>query len=141
MTEFDSATLALITQETRACFLSEDVPGYMLSLRQSLAQLQQGQLDFTAIMHALHSLKGGSGISQLFHLNRFTHKLEDLMELLRDRGISDYQNLSHILAQSIDEIDGVLATVQTLPADSLADVAIDQKAVVGRAIKGARSSK
>lgn len=118
-------TLAAITLETRACFLEEDAPGCLASLYESLEQLEQGKPNFTSMMHAAHSLKGGAGIAQLTHLSRFAHKLEDLMEILRDRPSSDLSTFSPVFSKCVNQIAGVLAQVQTLPIGSLADVPVD----------------
>ncbi len=127
MSSFNLDPLALeaIVLETRACFLEEDAPTYLASLYQSLEQLNQGAPDFTAMMHAAHSLKGGAGIAQLMHLSKFAHKLEDLTEILRDRPPSDLATITPIFSGCVDQIAGVLAQVQTLPIGSLADISVD----------------
>ncbi|MDX1976870.1 MAG: response regulator [Pseudanabaenaceae cyanobacterium bins.68] len=133
--DFSPETLAAIAVETRACFLEEDVPGYLESLAQGLEQLRGGRLDFKLLMHAAHSLKGGAAISQLLDLSSFAHDLEDLLETLSKTSGENWsknqtdqvslQSLTELLSESIEEISSVLAQVQTLPSGSLADLPIN----------------
>jgi chemotaxis protein histidine kinase CheA/ActR/RegA family two-component response regulator len=127
MTDFylNAEALDAINQETRACFLLEDAPNYLAALTYSLEMLQAGDFEpdlINMMQQALHSLKGGAGIAQLSHLSRFAHKLEDLLESLRDRHFPP--TLTPILGQCIDEIAGVLAEVKALPVNSLVDLPI-----------------
>ncbi|WP_239651770.1 Hpt domain-containing protein [Neosynechococcus sphagnicola] len=60
----DAANLDAILQEARACFLFEDAPEYLETLAQGLHRLgsdRAAALDYTAMMRAAHSIKGGVG--------------------------------------------------------------------------------
>ena len=78
-----------IAIETRQCFLSEDAPVYLANLQKGLAQIQAGQPDYIFLMHAAHSLKGGSAIAELSSLSELAHKLEDMLEILQHHEFCD----------------------------------------------------
>ncbi|AFY70397.1 CheA signal transduction histidine kinase [Thalassoporum mexicanum PCC 7367] len=122
---FDAATLAAINLESRQCFLYDDLPKYLEALQQGLEKLQQGQPDYTALMHAAHSLKGGSGIAQLPSLSKLAHKFEDILELLRTNEAIDRQIIGQLLEQGINEIVAVVDRINALPDNSLEDVSVD----------------
>jgi chemotaxis protein histidine kinase CheA/ActR/RegA family two-component response regulator len=122
---FDAATLTAINLESRQCFLYDDLPKYLEALQHGLEKLQQGQPDYTALMHAAHSLKGGSGIAQLPSLSSLAHKFEDILELLRSNEAIDRQTTGELLEQGINEIVDVVDRIHALPDDSLEDVSVD----------------
>ncbi len=79
--ELDPATLAAMIQEAKACFLDEDAPEYLQAFQEGLQQRQEA--DFTKLLRAAHSLKGGAGLAQLPSLRTLAHKLEDLLQTLQ----------------------------------------------------------
>lgn len=121
----DTAALNAIAIETRQCFLTEDAPIYLENLQKGLEKLNRGQPDYTALMHAAHSLKGGAGIAQLTSLSGLAHKLEDLLEILQYREFVDRQAIAQLLQQGVDEMAMVFDRVGNLPATSLIDIPID----------------
>jgi len=121
----DAATLNEIAIATRQCFLTEDAPEYLESLQNEIAKLDRGQPDYTALMHAAHSIKGGAGFAQLLDLSRLAHKLEDLLEILREDEFVDPQIIGQVLKQGVDEMVMVCAHGNSQPPNSLLDVAVD----------------
>lgn len=122
----DLADLELIAQETRQCFLAEDAPGYLENLQKGVERIQQGNPDYTAMMHAAHSLKGGAGIAQFVGLSKLGHKLEDLLEILQEQKFGDRQLLVQVLSHSVHAVADVLAQAQTMPQSSLEDISVDR---------------
>lgn len=111
----DTASLDLINQEVRNCFLYEDVPDYLAALEQDLQQLGQADTSwnlkpiYTRLMRTAHSLKGGAGIAQLPNLSRLAHKLEDILELL-DRGtVVDLEVIRTLIDRSSQQINLLVA--------------------------------
>ena len=121
----DAATLNEIAIATRQCFLTEDAPEYLESLQNEIAKLDRGQPDYTALMHAAHSIKGGAGFAQLLDLSRLAHKLEDLLEILREDEFVDPQIIGQVLKQGVDEMVMVCAHGNSQPPNSLDDVTVD----------------
>jgi len=114
-----------ITIETRQCFLNEDAPSYLANLQQGLLQLQSGQPDYVFLMHAAHSLKGGSAIAELVSLSSLAHKLEDMLEILQDHEFCDRTTIAEVLSLGIDEFASVLSQASNLPNNSLVDLKVD----------------
>jgi type IV pili sensor histidine kinase/response regulator len=111
----DTASLDLINQEVRNCFLYEDVPDYLAALEQDIRALANTDAlsdltpIYTRLMRTAHSLKGGAGIAQLPNLSRLAHKLEDILELL-DRGtIVDLEEIRSLIDRSADRINLLVA--------------------------------
>ncbi len=118
-------TLKEITIETRQCFLDEDAPSYLAQLQKGLSQLQSGQPDYILLMHAAHSLKGGSAIAELSSLSALAHKLEDMLEILQHHEFCDRATIAEVLSLGIDEVASVLSQAISLPSNSLIDLKVD----------------
>lgn len=114
-----------ITIETRQCFLNEDAPSYLANLEKGLAKLQSGQPDYILLMHAAHSLKGGSAIAELISLSKLAHKLEDMLEILQHHEFCDRTIIAEVLSLGIDEVASVLSQASNLPNNSLVDLSVD----------------
>lgn len=123
---FDTANLDAIVQETRACFLYEDVPDYMAALDRDAQRLfgdasetseSSRQAVYTDLMRTAHSLKGGAAIAQLPHLSRLAHQLEDLLEALGQHRIDAIQPAHALLSSGIDRM-GVLVAAAMRGGDA-----------------------
>jgi chemotaxis protein histidine kinase CheA/ActR/RegA family two-component response regulator len=125
MKTLNPEVLLEIAIETRQCFLREDAPGYLANLQKGLAQIQAGQPDFIFLMHAAHSLKGGSAIAELLSLSKLAHKLEDMLEILQHNEFCDRTTTAEVLSHGIDEVAAVLSQASNLPSNSLVDIKID----------------
>ncbi|MGK7874995.1 MAG: response regulator [Xenococcaceae cyanobacterium] len=110
--ELDAATLALITQEARQCFLDEDAPEYLQILEGGL-QNRNGSADFTSLLRAAHSLKGGAGLAQLPSLRELSHKLEDLLQALEKEQVPDPDEGWTLLELSVTEMAVLLSQART----------------------------
>lgn len=127
MKTLNSEVLNEIAIETRQCFLNEDAPSYLANLQKGLAQIQAGKPDYVFLMHAAHSLKGGSAIAELSSLSHLAHKLEDMLEILQHNEFCDRATIAEVLSHGIDEVASVLAQASSLPHQSLMDINIDAK--------------
>ena len=110
--QLDPAILAAITAEARQCFLDEDAPEYL----QMLEQGSQDRInpDFTALLRAAHSLKGGAGLASLTSLQNLAHKLEDVLLGIQDRSISELELAWALVEKGIDEVSYVLSQARTV---------------------------
>lgn len=125
MKTLSSEVLHEIAVETRQCFLREDAPLYLANFQKGLAQIQSGQPDYIFLMHAAHSLKGGSAIAELLSLSKLAHKLEDMLEILQHNEFCDRTTITEVFSQGLDEVAAVLAQATNLPANDLTDIKID----------------
>jgi chemotaxis protein histidine kinase CheA/ActR/RegA family two-component response regulator len=117
--QLDPAILAAITEEARQCFLDEDAPEYLQALQEGL-QLRD-RADFTLILRAAHSLKGGAGLAALCGLQELSHKLEDVLQLVQQRALADVDSSWQLIERAVDEIAFVLAQARTVQ-----DVTVDR---------------
>ncbi|WP_448527144.1 hybrid sensor histidine kinase/response regulator [Parathermosynechococcus lividus] len=110
----NAAELDAITQEARNCFLYEDAPEYLLLLEQWAEQVaadpqrRYSPDDYNTLMRAAHSLKGGAGIAQLAELQELTHRLEDVLEALKDNQMGDRPRAHQLLLQGIEQTHELL---------------------------------
>jgi chemotaxis protein histidine kinase CheA/ActR/RegA family two-component response regulator len=125
MKSLSPEVLKEIAIETRQCFLSEDAPTYLANLQTGLAQLQSGKPDYVFLMHAAHSLKGGSAIAELTSLSQIAHKLEDLLEILQYNEFCDRTTIAEVLSYGIDEVASVISQAVSLPTNALIDIKVD----------------
>ncbi|WP_162615660.1 response regulator [Pseudanabaena sp. ABRG5-3] len=125
MKSLNLEVLKEIAIETRQCFLSEDAPTYLANFQKGLAQLQSGKPDYVFLMHAAHSLKGGSAIAELNSLSQIAHKLEDLLEILQHNEFCDRTTIAEVLSHGIDEVASVISQAVSLPPHNLADIKVD----------------
>ncbi|MFN3679134.1 response regulator [Thermosynechococcus sp.] len=118
----NAADLDAIAQEARHCFLYEDAPEYLLLLEQWAAQVATDPErfytpdDYNTLMRAAHSLKGGAGIAQLRELQALSHRLEDVLEALKEGRISDRPRAHQLLVQGIEQAQELLAAAKQGPS-------------------------
>jgi chemotaxis protein histidine kinase CheA/CheY-like chemotaxis protein len=110
--QLDPAILAAITAEARQCFLDEDAPEYMQMLQQGLQD--RANPDFTALLRAAHSLKGGAGLTSLTSLQQLAHKLEDVLVGLQEQKIAEQELAWALVEKGIDEVGYVLSQARTV---------------------------
>lgn len=117
----DAVSLDAILQEARSCFLYEDAPDYLTMLEKGMQRLvtfadatstnpSELKHEYTVLMRAAHSIKGGAGIAQLPSLNKLAHKLEDLLQAL-DAGRVEAQKETayELLFLGIEQIKDLVA--------------------------------
>lgn len=79
--------LEAITEQSRLLFLEEEAPENLAILKQGIFDLitkeqSLSSTEYTVLIRAAHTLKGGAGIAQLPKISRLAHQLEDLLEQL-----------------------------------------------------------
>ena len=109
--QLDPAILAAITAEARQCFLDEDAPEYLQLLEEGFQD--RSKPDFTALLRAAHSLKGGAGLASLTSLQQLSHKLEDVLVGLQQEKIAEVELGWALVEKSIDEIGLILTQART----------------------------
>ena len=110
--QLDPAILAAITAEARQCFLDEDAPEYLEMLEQGI--VDRDNPDFTNLLRAAHSLKGGAGLASLSSLQHLAHKLEDVMLGIQQGQIAELELAWALVEKSIDEVGYVLSQARNV---------------------------
>ena len=105
--QLDPAILAAITAEARQCFLEEDAPEYIQMLESGFQD--RTNPDYTALLRAAHSLKGGAGLASLTSLQKLAHKLEDVLVGLQQEQIAEVDLAWALVEKSISEIGYVVS--------------------------------
>lgn len=96
--------LAAIALASRQSFLYEEAPDHLATLEKGIEQLRQGGQEYTPIIRAAHSLKGGAGLASMPELSRLAHKLEDLLIALRFGRVAARETADKLLSQTLDRI-------------------------------------
>ena len=110
--QLDPAILAAITAEARQCFLDEDAPLYLQMLAEGFQD--RDRVDFTALLRAAHSIKGGAGLASLTSLQSLAHRLEDVLVALQQDKIAETDLAWALVEKSIEEIEFVLSQARTV---------------------------
>jgi len=110
--QLDPEILAAITAEARQCFLDEDAPEYLQMLEHG--SQDHANPDFTELLRAAHSLKGGAGLASLTSLQDLAHKLEDVMLGVKEGKIVELELAWALIAKGIDEVGYVLGQARTV---------------------------
>ena len=110
--QLDPDILAAITAEARQCFLDEDAPEYLQMLAEGFQD--HNSVDFTALLRAAHSLKGGAGLASLSSLQNLAHQLEDVLVALQQDKIAETDLAWALVEKSIEEIEFVLSQARTV---------------------------
>ena len=110
--QLDPAILAAITAEARQCFLDEDAPEYLQMLESGFQGRETA--DYTALLRAAHSLKGGAGLASLTSLQQLAHKLEDVLVGLQQEKIAEVELAWALVEKSINEVGYIVSQAHTV---------------------------
>ena len=110
--QLDPEILAAITAEARQCFLDEDAPEYLQMLEEGIKD--PSSPDFTALLRAAHSLKGGAGLASLTSLQHLAHRLEDVLVGIQGGQITEQELAWALIEKGIDEVGFVLSQARTV---------------------------
>ncbi|PXX79452.1 chemotaxis protein CheA [Rivihabitans pingtungensis] len=90
--------------------------------REQLAEMEAGLLaleanpeetsDINAIFRAAHTIKGGAGVVECSYLESFTHKVENLLDQLRDGRLSPSEMRINLLLDCADHIGLLLDALE-----------------------------
>jgi two-component system chemotaxis sensor kinase CheA len=87
----------------------------LTEMEAGLLRMEQGDLDpetINGIFRAAHTIKGGSGVVELHHVEKFTHIVENLLDKLRNEEISVSSELITALLRACDHLGILLARVE-----------------------------
>lgn len=110
--QLDPEILAAITAEARQCFLDEDAPEYLQMLEEGIQD--PSNPDFTALLRAAHSLKGGAGLASLTSLQHLAHRLEDVLVGIQGKQITEQELAWALIEKGIDEVGFILSQARTV---------------------------
>lgn len=133
----DTASLEAILLEARSCFLYEDAPDYLEMLEQGMqklvsfasspeAETDQIKHEYTLLMRAAHSIKGGAGIAELPTLHLLAHKLEDLLEALNEGRVETQTDTAYeLLFLGIEQVKELVAQAISNPTNIIASTEVE----------------
>ena len=87
----------------------------LTELEAGLLRMEQGDHDpetINAIFRAAHTIKGGSGVVELHHIEKFTHILENLLDKLRNNEIAVSSDVITALLKGCDHLDTLMVRVE-----------------------------
>ncbi|MCB2183238.1 MAG: chemotaxis protein CheA [Desulfobulbaceae bacterium] len=94
----------------------QDIENAFIELERDPANLDI----ITKIFRPVHSMKGNSGFFGLSHINRFAHRLEDLLDFIRRGEITVDKEIIDILLTGVEYLEGMINRV----LDNLDDVSL-----------------
>jgi two-component system chemotaxis sensor kinase CheA len=95
MSDFDDIIPEFIAESTD---LLEEVESGLLQMESGSAQEETVH----TIFRAIHSIKGGAGFVGLHKIESLAHKMEDLLNLIRNGDLDPSQAVIDALLQSLD---------------------------------------
>ena len=104
MGEFDDIIPEYVTESRE---LLETIESGLLRLEQGGAQDETVHTVFRAI----HSIKGGAGFVGLTKIERLAHKMEDLLNLIRNHDLEPSQPITDALLQSLDVLNSLFERI------------------------------
>ncbi|MDJ0632448.1 MAG: response regulator [Xenococcaceae cyanobacterium MO_188.B29] len=110
--QLDPSILAAITEEARQCFLDEDAPEYLQMMEDGIKKGDRAA-DFTSLLRAAHSLKGGAGLASLDSLQKLAHKLEDVLVGIQQGKIEEVDFGWNLVEQGVNEVALILSQART----------------------------
>ncbi|MBI4800759.1 MAG: chemotaxis protein CheW [Desulfarculus sp.] len=97
------------------------IPEYVTESRELLESIESGLLrleeggaqDETVhtVFRAIHSIKGGAGFVGLTKIERLAHKMEDLLNLIRNHDLEPSQAITDSLLQSLDVLNSLFERI------------------------------
>ena len=107
---------------------------YIQECREQLAEMEAGLLrleqmpddadNLNAIFRAAHTIKGGAGVIECAYIEHFTHRVENLLDALRNGDLAVSGELANILLACCDHMGSlvdVLAAQQAEPDAALSE--------------------
>jgi chemotaxis signal transduction protein/HPt (histidine-containing phosphotransfer) domain-containing protein len=104
MGEFDDIIPEYVTESRE---LLETIEAGLLRLEQGGAQDETVHTVFRAI----HSIKGGAGFVGLTKIERLAHKMEDVLNLIRNHDLEPSQPITDALLQSLDVLNSLFERI------------------------------
>jgi len=87
----------------------------LTEMEDGLLRMEQGDHDpetINGIFRAAHTIKGGSGVVELHHVEKFTHVVENVLDKLRNNELSVSSELITALLKGCDHLGVLLARVE-----------------------------
>lgn len=110
--------------------------------REQLADMEAGLLrleqdpndadNINAIFRAAHTIKGASGVIECGFIESFTHKVENILDKLRNGEITVSGNLATLLLECCDHMGRLIDVLEAAQAEPPADIASQGDALVAR---------
>ncbi len=109
--------------ELRSVF-AQEAREQLAAMEEGLLRLERGESDpdlLNAIFRAAHTIKGAAGVAEVETIARFTHRLENALDRLRNGTLTVSDALVSSLLRGCDHIAALLASVE---ADAEPDAAL-----------------
>jgi chemotaxis protein histidine kinase CheA len=112
--------------EIQQIFL-EEASEYIEKLNADLIEADKNKGTFVAelvdrILRSSHTLKGSAAMVQLRHISDLGHKMEDVLQVIRDKKIGMQSDLIDVLFKSVDMITAMMGTFRETGLDDIAGV-------------------
>ena len=85
------------------------------AMEAGLLSMEQGDTDpdtINAVFRAAHTIKGGAGVVEIGHVEKFTHVLENLLDRLRNNELAVTSEVISALLEGCDHLGALLARLE-----------------------------
>ncbi len=90
----------------------DNIENDILSFEQKQANQEFDKDLINSIFRAIHSIKGAASFIELHHIERLSHRMEDILDLIRNQKIKLNSNISNALLHSIDMLKNLLEKIE-----------------------------
>ncbi|MEA1923259.1 MAG: chemotaxis protein CheA [Pseudomonadota bacterium] len=108
---------SFIDDETLQEYISESLE-HLADIEQDLLTIEEGGADIdeevvNRVFRAAHSLKGGAGFLALDTIKELAHKIENVLDMMRNREIAPNPEIINILLNSFDKLRDLINNSDT----------------------------
>ncbi len=108
---------SFIDDETLQEYISESLE-HLADIEQDLLTIEEGGADIdeevvNRVFRAAHSLKGGAGFLALDTIKELAHKIENVLDMMRNREIAPNPEIINILLNSFDQLRDLINNSDT----------------------------
>ncbi|MCD6292732.1 MAG: Hpt domain-containing protein, partial [Deltaproteobacteria bacterium] len=108
---------SFIDDETLQEYISESLE-HLADIEQDLLTIEEGGADIdeevvNRVFRAAHSLKGGAGFLALDTIKELAHKIENVLDMMRNREITPNPEIINILLNSFDKLRDLINNSDT----------------------------
>jgi two-component system, chemotaxis family, sensor kinase CheA len=107
----------------------------LADMEAGLLRLEQDPADhdnINGIFRAAHTIKGASGVIECHFIERFTHKVENLLDKLRNGDIGVTSNLATLLLECCDHMGCLVEVLANGQPEPAADVLTREESLIAR---------
>ncbi|MGD9503694.1 MAG: Hpt domain-containing protein [Syntrophobacteraceae bacterium] len=113
----DDETLQMYVEESREHLA--DIENDLLTIEESGADIDEELVN--KVFRAAHSIKGGAGFMGLTHIKELSHKIENVLGMIRSRQIAPNREIVNTLLVAFDKLRELISNVDESDATDISE--------------------